>query len=156
MPEAVPGSEESGSDSQDADSLDLDTVELPTRSAAFGDFDAIKERRVLRIIVPYSKTLFFIVKGRTEGIGAEMTRALEIWLDKRHHASKALRFRVVLLPTARDKLLDDLRRGIGDVVMGNLTVTTEQAELVDFAAPLIENVREVLITGPEGPENFQP
>jgi hypothetical protein len=29
-----------------------------------GDFDALLERRMIRVLVPYSRTLFFVDKGR--------------------------------------------------------------------------------------------
>ncbi len=126
-------------------------LDLPDDTVELGDFDAIKERRVLRVLVPYSKTFFFLDHGRAEGIDAELARALENWLDKRHRASNALRFHVQMLPTARDRLLDNLREGKGDVVMANLTVTEERSERVDFTEPMLKNVSEVLVTGPSSP-----
>ena len=49
----------------------------------------------------------------------------------------------------RDKLLPDLRHGLADIAVGNLTVTEERLKVVDFVAPdeKIVNV-EIVVTGP--------
>ena len=45
---------------------------LPIPSREFsGDFDAMVERRAIRVLVPYSRTLYFNDKGRARGITAE-------------------------------------------------------------------------------------
>ncbi len=41
--------------------------------------------------------------------------------------------------------------GKGDIAAANLTVTPERQKLVDFAAPILTNVREVVLTGPQSP-----
>ena len=40
--------------------------------------------------------------------------------------------------------------GKGDLAAANLTITPERQALVDFSAPLMEGVREILVTGPSG------
>ena len=42
-----------------------------------GDFDAMVERRVIRFLVPYSRTLYFNDKGRERGLTAELARDFE-------------------------------------------------------------------------------
>jgi membrane-bound lytic murein transglycosylase MltF len=115
-----------------------------------GDFDAMLQRRTIRIIVPYSKTLFFIDRGRQLGVVAEFGLALEAWLNKRH-ARGPLRIHVVFVPTPRDELLSALNTGAGDIIAANLTITPERQALVDFADPWIRNVQEVVVTGPKAP-----
>ncbi|HUL64810.1 MAG TPA: hypothetical protein VLW55_09360 [Burkholderiaceae bacterium] len=39
-----------------------------------GDFDQIRERRVVRVLLPYSRTLFFVDKGQERGVTAENMR----------------------------------------------------------------------------------
>jgi membrane-bound lytic murein transglycosylase MltF len=71
------------------------------------------KRGKLRLLVPYSKTLFFVDRGRQMGVVAEFARALEASINARYR-SKTLRFHVDLLPTARDRLFPALKahRGI--------------------------------------------
>ncbi len=64
----------------------------------------------------------------------------------------ALKVRVILIPVARDQLIRGLVEGRGDIAVGNLTITSERRKLVDFSAPFLNNVSEVVITGPDGPK----
>ena len=119
-----------------------------------GDFDQMLERRVIRVLLPYSRTLYFVDKGHERGITAENMRDFERYLNKKH--AKALRKRplsVVLIPTTRDKLFTALTDGLGDVAAGNLTVTEERRKRVDFAlAKDRKPVRELIALGPTAPE----
>ncbi len=127
-------------------------VALPTVSVRTGDLDTILTERAFRLIVPYSKTHFFIDKGREMGVAAEFGREFEAWLNKRR-AKKGLPIRVVFVPTPRDKLFSALLSGRGDAVAANLTITEKRAEIVDFARPWLTGVDEILVTGPAAPVN---
>ncbi len=124
---------------------------LPTAQNWKGDFPDMLKRRTLRILVPYSKTLFFIDRGRQMGVVAEFGRALEDWINLRHK-TRALRIRATFLPTARDRLLDALNEGKGDTVAANLTITDKRLASVDFVNPWLKNVREVIVAGPAAPK----
>ena len=52
------------------------------------------------------------------------------------------------IPVRRDHLLPALVEGKGDIAAANVTVTPEREKLVDFAAPILTDVREVVLTGP--------
>ena len=118
-----------------------------------GDFDGMLERRHIRVLVPYSRTLYFVDKGRERGITAELTRDFETYLNKKH--AKQLEKRPItisLIPTTRDKLFTALNAGMGDVAAGNLTATPARMGLVDFVAPKDRKpVTEVLVVGPNAP-----
>ena len=46
---------------------------LPLSSKPWtGDFDGMLERRVIRVLVPYSRTLYYSDKGRERGVTAEL------------------------------------------------------------------------------------
>jgi membrane-bound lytic murein transglycosylase MltF len=118
-----------------------------------GDFDQMLERRVIRVLVPYSRTLYFVDKGHERGITAELLRDFERYLNKRYAKQLGKRpLTVVLIPTPRDKLLSGLVEGRGDIAAGNLTATEERHKLVDFIAPADgKPVRELIVTGPASP-----
>ncbi len=118
--------------------------------AAFGDLPELLDRRVLRILVPYSRTFFFIDQGRQRGVVAEYGDALETWLNRRHKLS-GRPLSVVFIPTRRDQLLPNLAKGLGDVAAGGLTVTPERRKIVDFTAAASTSVKEVVVTGPGAP-----
>jgi membrane-bound lytic murein transglycosylase MltF len=115
-----------------------------------GDFDGMRERRLVRILVAHSKTLYFHDRGMERGIDAEYARAYEAWLNEKFK-TKALKLRVVLVPVPRDRLLSGLVDGIGDIAAGALTITPERQALVDFSDPIATNIAEVVVTGPKSP-----
>ncbi|RQH06174.1 lytic transglycosylase F [Paraburkholderia sp. DHOA04] len=118
-----------------------------------GDFNAMLERRQLRVLVPYSRTLYFIDKGHERGLTAELTRDFERYINKTYAKRLGKRpFTVLLIPTTRDRLLPNLNAGLGDIAAGNLTVTDERLKLVDFFTPPDRKpVRELVVTGPQSP-----
>jgi hypothetical protein len=71
---------------------------LPRLQPWRGDFDGMQQRRVLRLIVPYSTTLYFIDRGKQMGAAAEFGRELETWLNRRHACSH-LNLHVMFAPT---------------------------------------------------------
>ena len=124
---------------------------LPTLHNWKGDFDGMMERRGIRVLVPYSKTLFFLNKGRQYGVAAELMQEVERWINKREHTGSQF-FRIFLIPKKREELIDALNSGEGDVVAGNLRVTPERLEKVDFTLPVLRNVKEIIVTGPKSPK----
>jgi membrane-bound lytic murein transglycosylase MltF len=118
-----------------------------------GDFDQMFARRVIRVLAPYSRSLFFVDKGQERGITAELVRDFEQYLNRKY--SKKLKRRpitIFLIPTTRDRLLSDLNKGLGDIAAGNLTATEARRKLVDMIAPTDRRpVRELIVTGPASP-----
>jgi membrane-bound lytic murein transglycosylase MltF len=128
------------------------TMALPRSTVEWtGDFDGMLKRRAVRILVPFSKTLYFVDKAETYGGVAEAGRQLQVELNRRYAKSKVFRIHVVFVPTRRDKLFDDLVAGRGDIAAGALTNTPERAGQVDFVDPWLTDVKEVLVTGPAAP-----
>src|SRR5262245_17805240 len=124
---------------------------LPVNSSWVGDFDGMRKRRQIRMLVPFSKTYYFIDKGGEQfGMTYELGRAFEDQVNKKYK-TKSLRINVIFIPVSRDRLLSRLADGVGDIAAGNLTVTPERLKLVDFSDPLAVNVREVIVTGPRAP-----
>ena len=80
---------------------------------------------------------------------ADTVRDFERYLNKKHQTGK-LPVTVYLIPTTRDRLLPDVAAGLGDIAAGNLTVTPERLELVDFVAPEDQKgIAEIVVTGPK-------
>ena len=118
-----------------------------------GDFDQMLERRIIRVLVPYSRTLYFNDKGHERGITADTVRDFERWINKKY--AKTLGKRPLtgfIIPTTRDKLLADVTKGIGDIAAANLTVTEDRLKVVDFASSADwPAVKEMIVTGPKSP-----
>lgn len=118
-----------------------------------GDFDQILEKRIIRVLVPQSRTLYLIVRGKEQGLIGDIVREFERYLNKKY--AKKLKKRpltVVIIPRTRDLFLGDVARGLGDIAAGDITVTEERLKTVDFAAPPdLPGVSEILVTGPSSP-----
>ena len=126
------------------------TRSLPRRGpAAVGtwtdDFDGMKDRRLVRMLVVYSKTFYFIDKATQRGSTYEFGMLLEKALNA-GNKDRARPIRVVFIPTSRDELLPALAAGRGDIAAANLTITPERLKLVDFSTPLADDVSEILVT----------
>ncbi len=115
-----------------------------------GDLDGMTERRMIRVLVPFSKTFYFVDRGQQRGITYEVLKKFEDDLNRRLK-TKALRIHVVFIPVSRDRLLPGLLGGLGDIAAGNLTITPERREKIDFSDPLYTGVKEIVITGPASP-----
>jgi membrane-bound lytic murein transglycosylase MltF len=118
-----------------------------------GDFDGMLERRAIRVLVPYSRTLYYVDKGHERGITAELVREFERYVNKRYAKQLGKRpVTVVIIPTTRERLLSGVTQGRGDIAAGNLTATGERLKLADFiAAEAAKPVRELIVTGPASP-----
>lgn len=113
-----------------------------------GDLDGMIKRRLIRILVPYSKTYYFVDRGRQRGLVYEVGRLLEDDLNAKLKA-KHIRVNVVFVPVGRDDIIPALLDGRGDIAMAGLTITPEREALVDFSDPTARNVTEIVVTGPE-------
>ncbi len=113
-----------------------------------GDLDGIKQRRIVRMLVCLSRTNYFVDGPQQHGLSYEGGVAFEKFLNERLGTSneRAAHISVVFIPIARDKLIDGLIEGRGDIAAANLTITPERAKRVDFALPFIKDVHEVLVT----------
>ena len=115
-----------------------------------GDLDAMVKRGQIRALVVYSKTLYFIDRGRQRGITYDALQEFE-----RHVNAKLgrgiVKVKVVVIPVRRDQLLPSLLSGRGDIAAANLTITPERRKQVDFATPFLTDVSELVVSGPSAP-----
>ncbi len=125
----------------------LDTLMQPWQ----GDLDGMIERRVIRLLTVFSPMFYYLDGPEQRGIvyesALQFEKGLNRQLNRRH-----LQVRVVIIPIPRDELLSALVEGRGDIAAANLTITPERLETVDFSAPILREVSEIIVTGPAGEE----
>src|SRR3954466_9783114 len=127
-------------------------AEAPLERATYrGHLDVLLRKGAVRVLTAFSKTDFFVDKGESGGVTYEYMRAFEAFLQKRQ-GGRGARAVVYFVPVSRDRLIPALLAGEGDLAAANLTVTPERRARVDFSEPYLENVREVVVTGPASPE----
>ncbi|HMK23272.1 MAG TPA: transporter substrate-binding domain-containing protein, partial [Terriglobales bacterium] len=121
-----------------------------------GDLDAMVERRIIRVLVVPSKTFYFNDKGTQRGITYDTFQLIETELHKelkrnKQLTRKHLKVKFFFVPVSRDKIFSALLAGQGDIAAANLSITPERSKRVDFAAPSLTGVRELVLTGPASP-----
>ncbi|MDJ0958741.1 MAG: lytic transglycosylase F [Arenicellales bacterium] len=136
----------SGADEVDNVSLVEDVQEKWT-----GDFDGMVERRLLRVLVVYNKTMYFLDGADQHGLTYDMMVEFEKFIKKKIDTGN-IPIRIVFIPVTRDQLLPKLAEGQGDLAVANLTITSERSELVSFTDPVLQDVKELVVTGPSAPE----
>jgi membrane-bound lytic murein transglycosylase MltF len=124
--------------SQTSTPADTKTAMVPARKAYTlphlaakawtGDLDGMIKRRMIRVLVPYSKTLYFVDRGTQRGLLYEMFRLFEDDFNKKLK-KKRIRVQVFFMPTGRDELIPALLAGRGDIAAAPDDHTGTFAEL---------------------------
>ena len=115
-----------------------------------GDFDKLLDRRMIRVGVPYSRSLYFNDKGRERGLAADLVREFERYVNQKYKTGRRP-LTVYIIATTRDRLFDDVAAGLADIAVGNLTVTEQRQAIVDFVVePLPKPVKEIVLSGAKG------
>ena len=108
------------------------------------------KRRLIRVLVPHSKTMYFVEMGQPRGVAYEALKAFEDEINKKRGN---LKVNVVFFPTTRDQMGKALLGGLGDIVVAGVTVTAERDKFVDFTIPTTTKpINEIVVTGPQSPQ----
>jgi len=113
-----------------------------------GDFDEMVKKNEIRVLMSYSKTFYFIDGADQRGFSYDTLKEFEKYINQKLNR-KALKIRLFVIPTTRDRLLPALIEGVGDIAVSNLTITEERLKKVDFSIPLISDVDEIIVSSPD-------
>ena len=116
-----------------------------------GDYDEMVKDRIIRVLIPFSKTFFFLDGATQKGLSYDAARDFEKYINA-HQKTKNLKVHLIVIPTSRDELLPHLVHGLGDIAIGNLTITDKRKEIVDFSDPFLAGVDEIVVTGKKSPK----
>src|SRR6185295_3043483 len=97
-----------------------------------GDFEQMTQRRVIRALVVYNKTNYFLDGAVQKGATYDALKAFEEEINKKLNTGN-LKVHIAFIPVTRDQLIPSLVAGRGDIAAGNLTITPEGLKLVDFS-----------------------
>jgi membrane-bound lytic murein transglycosylase MltF len=109
------------------------------------------QRRVIRVLVVFSRTQYFVDRGQPSGTAYEVARAFEDYVNLKRKTGH-LKVAVLCIPVSRGDLIPALLEGRGDLAMAGLTITPERAEQVAFSAPFWSGISEIVVTGPSSPK----
>ena len=99
--------------------------------------------------MPFSRTLYYLDGPEQKGIAYEALLKLESQLPR--IGKSKVRPKIVIIPTTRDRLLPALAEGYGDVAIGAFTVADLHLETVEFSAPTMSGIEEVVVTSKDAP-----
>lgn len=126
-------------------SIALELIPLSSQPYT-GDLDALVKKRVVRVLVSADLGFYYIENGQPKGVGAELLYHFENSLQKKYPQLK-----VQVIPVPRDDLLPSLVNGYGDLIVANLTVTPQREEAIQFSDPIVKEISEFIVTGPDYP-----
>ncbi len=129
---------------------DLKEVVTSLNKKWTGDFEQMVQKRSIRVLVPYSKTFYFLDKAAQRGAIYEMLKLFEKQINSQLK-TRHLKIQIIFILTSREKLISDLAEGLGDIAAGNLTITDKRMKRVDFCDPFLTDINEILVTGPKSP-----
>ena len=110
-----------------------------------GDLDQIIPRKLIRVLINFSRTNFFFHKGHPQGFEYELLKAYEKFLNK-SIKQRHKKVRMVFVPVPFHGIIDDLAAGRGDIAIAGLTITSARAQKANFTLPYISSVDEVAIS----------
>lgn len=58
----------------------------------------------------------------------------------------------IFLPTPKERLIEELLAGKGDIAVADMLLPPDQKERVTFIAPVAVEIQEILVTGPNSPQ----
>lgn len=123
-----------------------DAVSKAVNQKWTGDFEEMVRLKFIRILVPYSKTFYFIDQGAQKGASYELVKEFEKEINQ-ELKTRNLKVHAVFIPTSRERLMPSLVEGFGDIAVANLTITDKRSKQIDFCDPITTGIFEVLVTG---------
>jgi membrane-bound lytic murein transglycosylase MltF len=129
-------------------------IKPPTTTKQWtGDVDELLKHRVIRVGVPYSKTLYYTVKGAQYGTAYETGKEFEKYLNKKYpQANKNIKILVMFFVTPRDQAAPRLQNGTLDILAGGVGISAERQKVIDFSDPIYTDTKEIVVTAPNGPQ----
>jgi membrane-bound lytic murein transglycosylase MltF len=123
---------------------------LGFKNTAFGDLDSMIARKYIRVLVPYSKTYYYVEGMKRYGLAYELVSLFEKELNKqlKYYPPK---IRVIFIPVSRKHILSLLNEGHADMIASGFTITPEREKLVDFSSPTITDIKDIVVGGPGAP-----
>jgi membrane-bound lytic murein transglycosylase MltF len=110
------------------------------------DLDGMIKRKTIRALVLYSRTGFFYVDGRPEGIYYEALNTFQQFINEKLRA-KRQHVQITFIPVRPDQVEAALNDGVGDVIAFGLVVTPGRQQRVAFSLPIQTDVKQIVITG---------
>ena len=117
---------------------------------AFGDLDSMVSRRYIRVLVPYSKTYYYVEGMKRYGLAYDLLNLFEQHLNKQLNFNPA-KVRVIFIPVSREFMVPLLKDGHADMIASGFTLTSERGKVIDFSSPTVTGIKDIVVGGPAAP-----
>ncbi|MEN8132301.1 MAG: transporter substrate-binding domain-containing protein [Pseudomonadota bacterium] len=107
-------------------------------------------KRIIRVLVSYNDTDYFVVNGKQRGLEYELMTTFEKFLNK-GSVSAEKRRGLVFISVPFDQLIPGLLEGKGDIAAAGLTVTEERKKHVAFSNPYRSQIKEIVVKSKHAP-----
>ena len=126
------------------------TLQPANNEAWLGTYSQMLQRGVIRVAVPYDRTIYVNDKGVPKGVAIAMAKGMQAWINQQHAQELQGKNVVVkLIPSNTADLLDTLSSGKADMVIGDIGLyehlPSNQNIVLRHA---VKTDREVLVSGP--------
>jgi membrane-bound lytic murein transglycosylase MltF len=112
------------------------------------DLDQMLKARNIRALVTINPISFFYSHGQPKGMLYEQLEQLERVVNKKFKTGRR-KVRVSFIPMRPDELGPALLQGIGDFIAMDIVITPERQKHYVFTSPIMRNVKQIIVTGPE-------
>jgi membrane-bound lytic murein transglycosylase MltF len=123
---------------------------LGLENTAFGDLDSMIKRRYIRVLVPYSKTYYYVEGMKRYGLAYDLLNLFEQDLNRQLKFNPST-VRVIFIPVSREHILSLLTSGYADMIASGYTITPEREKLIDFSSPTVTGINDIVVGGPSAP-----
>ena len=110
-----------------------------------GDLDAMVKRGNIRALVLYSRSGFFYVNGKPEGIYYQALQYFQQFVNQK--LQRGQHVQVTFIPVRPDQLESALTQGVGDLIAYGLVETSAREQQVAFSIPIQTGVKQIVVTG---------
>ena len=110
-----------------------------------GDLPELRKRNMIRVLVSYTRTNFFVSEKGFRGLEYDLLNAYADYLNRGPRQSR-YQTHLTFIPVPFGEILEKLDAGYGDLAAAGLTITPERENLTDFTKPYIEDVNEILVS----------
>lgn len=109
------------------------------------DLEGIMKRRYIRVLTTFNRTNFYISGAKIYGFEYSLLKAYEKFLNSQVKRG-GLRVVMEFIPVQSDMLIPALLDGRGDIAAAGLTIIPERQRKVDFTAPYLTGIDEVMVS----------
>lgn len=125
------------------------TLQLPLHFARHTeDLDEMVKRRNIRALVMMNPIGFFYERGRPRGALYESLEEFQKFANQKLKLG-TLGLKVTFIPVTPGQVEPALLEGLGDFIANGVVITPEREKRVAFSVPLISNVTQVVLSGPD-------